>query len=68
MPSESKAQRRLMAIAEHHPEQVYARNHGVLKMSDRQLSDYAGTSEKKLPKRKSPTTSRVKGTLGSLVK
>jgi hypothetical protein len=49
MPARSKAQRQLMAIAEHHPEQVSAKNRGVLKMSDRQLHDFAKTKERKLP-------------------
>lgn len=49
MPSPSKAQRRLMAIAEHHPEQVKAKNRGVLKMSHKELHDFASTREKGLP-------------------
>ena len=32
-----------MAIAEHHPEKVKAANRGVLKMSHRQLHDFAAT-------------------------
>ena len=43
MPAKSKAQRELMAIAEHHPEQVSAKNAGVLKMSQGQLHDFAAT-------------------------
>ncbi len=31
MSAKSKAQRKLMAIAEHHPEEVSAKNAGVLK-------------------------------------
>jgi hypothetical protein len=50
MPAASKAQRRLMAIAEHHPEEVYAKNRGVLKMSHGQLHDYAATKEKGMAK------------------
>jgi hypothetical protein len=52
MPATSQAQRRLMAIAEHHPEEVYARNKGVLQMSGQQLHDFAATKEKKLPAKK----------------
>lgn len=52
MPSKSKAQRKLMAIAEHAPEKLYKRNRGVLKMSKKQLSEYAKTKEKGLPKKK----------------
>ena len=42
-PSVSVAQRAAMAIAEHHPEKLYARNKGMLKMSHEQLHDYAST-------------------------
>jgi len=52
MPAESVAQRQLMAIAEHSPEKVHAENKGVLKMSHKQLHDFAATSEKHLPERK----------------
>lgn len=38
-----------MAIAEHKPGEVYTRNRGVLKMSHRQLHDFAATREKGLP-------------------
>ena len=51
MPARSKSQRRLMAIAEHHPEKVYARNRGVLKMSKDQMHDYAATKEGGLKER-----------------
>ena len=54
MPAQSKAQRKLMAIAEHHPGEVYARNKGVLSMSKDQLRDFSATKEKKLPKRVKP--------------
>lgn len=43
MPAESGAERRLMAIAEHHPEMLYKKNRGVLKMSHQQLHDFAAT-------------------------
>jgi len=49
MPAKSKKQRRAMAIAEHHPEKLYARNKDLAKMSKGQLRDYSTTSEKKLP-------------------
>lgn len=38
-----------MAIAEHHPSEVYSKNKGVLKMSHQQLHDFAATKEKQLP-------------------
>jgi hypothetical protein len=43
MPATSEAQRRLMAIAEHNPEKLQAKNRGVLKMSHQQLHDFAST-------------------------
>lgn len=61
MPSPSKAQRRLMALAEHHPEQVHPENRGVLKMSHQQLHDFASTPEKNLPEHVSHLKYRRKG-------
>jgi len=49
MPADSQAQRKLMAIAEHHPEDVSAKNRGVLSMDKDQLHDFASTKEKGLP-------------------
>lgn len=49
MPSPSKAQRRLMGLAEHHPEEVSKKNRGVLSMTHEQLHDFASTPEKNLP-------------------
>ena len=49
MPAKSKKQRRAMAIAEHHPKELYAKNKGLKKMSKSQLHDYATTPEKGLP-------------------
>jgi hypothetical protein len=43
-----------MAIGEHHPEQVYAKNRGILRMSHRQLHDFASTREKNLPQHVAP--------------
>ena len=66
MPAKSKAQRRLMAIAEHHPEELFARNKSVAKMSKKQLHEFATTPEKKLPvhkkKRKKRRIKRKKRT------
>jgi hypothetical protein len=45
MPAKSIAQRQLMAIAEHHPSEVSAKNKGVLKMSKGQLHDFAATKQ-----------------------
>lgn len=49
MPANSKAFRRLTAIAEHDPEAVRPENKGVLGMSKEQLHDFASTPEKGLP-------------------
>lgn len=50
MPALSKAQRRAAAIAKHAPEQLYARNKGLASMSVYELSKFASTPEKGLPK------------------
>lgn len=50
MPAPSTAMRRATAIAEHHPEQLYARNRSLLNMSQEQLHDFASTPEKGLPR------------------
>lgn len=50
MPAKSEAQRELMAIAKYHPGKVYKRNRAVLKMSKKQLGDFARTKEP-LPKK-----------------
>jgi hypothetical protein len=49
MPAKSIAQRQVMGIAEHHPEKLYAKNKGLLKMSKSQLHDFASTPDKGLP-------------------
>jgi hypothetical protein len=49
MPAKSKAQRTVMAIAEHAPGKLYARNKGLKKMSKKQLHDFASTKAKGLP-------------------
>lgn len=49
MPAKSKAQRIAVAIAEHHPEDLYERNKGLADMTHQQQHDFAATSEKGLP-------------------
>lgn len=49
MPAKSKKQRIAMAIAEHEPNKLYARNRGMLDMSHQQLNDFAATPQKSLP-------------------
>ena len=51
MPAVSKAQQELFAIAEHHPEKLHKENRGLLKMSHKQLHDFAATKHKGLPSR-----------------
>jgi len=53
MPATSKAQRRAIAIAEHHPQKLYKRNSGLLKMKRGDMHDFAATKEKGLVTRKS---------------
>jgi hypothetical protein len=52
MPAKSKAQRRAMAIAKHHPDELFKRNKGLKKMKKKDLSEFASTKEKGLPKKK----------------
>ena len=54
MPAKSKAMRIASAIAENHPEKLFARNRGLLQMSPEDLHDYAATPEKGLPKKARP--------------
>jgi len=51
MPSRSQVQQIAMAIAEHHPEKLYKKNRGLLKMSHQQLHDFASTPRKQLAHR-----------------
>jgi hypothetical protein len=62
MPATSTAQRRLMAIAEHHPSALAGRNRGVLRMTHGQLHDFAATKERGLPHYAPP---KKKGRLAS---
>ena len=43
MPAVSDKQRKLMAIAEYSPSKVKKANRGVLKMSHKELHDFAAT-------------------------
>lgn len=52
MPSVSKAQQEMMAIAEHNPDALYPENRDVLKMGKSKLHDFASTKRTGLPKRK----------------
>lgn len=60
MPAVSKKQQAAMAIAEHNPSKLYARNAGLKQMSSKQLHDFASTKTKGLPmKKKSNRYSRI---------
>ena len=54
MPARSKAQRRLFAIAEHHPDELPAKDRGLLRLTHRQLHDFAATPETGLPEYQRP--------------
>ena len=60
MPAVSKKQRIVMAIAEHHPSELRAKNKGLLSMSHKQLHDFASTPEKGLPERSMISARRKK--------
>lgn len=46
MPAKSEAQRRLMAIAEHHPEKLYAKNKALAKLPKKTLHEFASKVKK----------------------
>ena len=50
MPAVSKAQQAAAAIAKHHPNELYARNRGLAKLSLKQLAEFARTKTAKLPR------------------
>ncbi len=52
MPALSEPQRELMAIALHHPAEVSKKNRSVLKMSSKQLHDFASTKGAGKPKKR----------------
>ena len=58
MPATSEKQRHVMAIAEHHPEALYRRNRGLLKMSHRQLHDFASTTKPEIKSTKAAAVRR----------
>jgi hypothetical protein len=43
MPATSEAQRRLFAIAEHHPSQLYKENRGLARLPHKTLHEFAAT-------------------------
>lgn len=61
MPAKSKVQQIAMAIAEHEPEKLYARNRGLLKMSKGQLGEYASTPRAGIPRHVGRSTAHQHG-------
>lgn len=51
MPALSKAQQRMMAVAEHDPGKVKPKNRGVLAMGKGKLSEFASTPRNGLPEK-----------------
>lgn len=49
MPAVSVAQRKLVAMREHNPGAIYARNRGILGMKMSDAHDFASTPEQGLP-------------------
>lgn len=43
MPAKSEKQRKMMAIALHHPEKLHKENRGVLKMSKSDMREFASS-------------------------
>jgi hypothetical protein len=54
-----------MAIAQHAPAKLYARNRGLLNMTAQQRSDFAGTARKGLPARAAGAKSSNPGNPGN---
>ncbi len=48
MPATSEKQAVMMRIAEHAPEKLHSKNKGVLKMSHKQLHEFASTKKSEL--------------------
>lgn len=51
MPAVSESQRRLFAIAEHHPGELHEKNKRLAKLSHQTLHDFAATPDNGLPTR-----------------
>lgn len=68
MPAVSEKQRVAMAIAEHHPEKLYARNRGMTNMSKTQLHEFASKPGLKNTKRKRLIAGKRKRMFGSVAR
>jgi hypothetical protein len=65
MPAVSQKQQIAMAIAEHAPDKLFARNRSLLGMSHQQLHEFASTPRKNLPKRAPKAKSRNQAFYGA---
>lgn len=54
MPAVSPAQRRLFAIAEHAPNELFKRNQSLASLPRQTLHDFASTPNSAMPKQKKP--------------
>jgi hypothetical protein len=63
MPAVSQAQQRVMAIALHDPARLQPQNRGLVKMSEGQLRDFAGTPRHTLPSRGALNPARARESL-----
>ena len=54
MPAVSQAQRKLFAIAEHHPEELRAKNKSLASLPNKTLHEFSSTPEGGLPYRARP--------------
>lgn len=61
MPAVTEKQRKMMAIAEHHPSKLFKRNKGVLKMGKAKLSEFASKAKSDLPRHKNMIKSLLEG-------
>jgi len=64
MPAVSTKQRRLFAVAEHHPEELYAKNAKLANLPQKTLHDFAATKEKGLPRHVPKGTRNRYGKIG----
>lgn len=54
MPATSRAQRRLFAIAEYHPDELNAKNKSLASLPRKTLHEFSSTPDKGLPYRARP--------------
>ncbi len=59
MPAVSQSQRRLFSIAEHHPEELYAKNRSLANQPHKVLHEFAATKGLKRNRVKKPVKVRM---------